>query len=1147
MTPMFRKFLSLIALLFTATCFLTGQTPGTGAIEGKVLDPAGLPVLHATVEVIEENTQTQRSTETDANGIFRSPLLPPGHYTLIISGLGFGEKTEHRILVTVSETSSVVVALPVAGSRESISVMADQELVQTQSATLGRTVNAEAAMALPLSSRNFTQLLSLSPGVLVGLPDATGLGRGSQNVSDNGSKTTANNIQFNGIDANNLAQNSASDASEEVGVAVPAPDTIEEFKVQTANYDAGYGRGTGANVDLISKAGTNNFHGSAWEFVRNDLFVANLYFRKATGQFSRPVLKQNQFGAAVGGPIYHNKVFFFGAYQGTRSTNGLGSAKTTFLPALTNDRSAATIGAEFCGSGPTFAGGTQLTCDGSNINPVALALLQAKLPSGDFAIPVPQVLLPVTPGKTPTGESTFSIPAHYTEDQFTANIDETLSSKDQFMQRVFYAHAPTTQAFAANSANVPGWGSTQLDENTMAVFGHTHVFNSNFVNLARVGFTRFYGNAATTDPISASSIGTLSPTGTSGAGVRAPHIEVSGLFAVGDDGVPFLKGVTNSFIAQDTASITRGRHFLRAGAEGKHYQVMVNQPFVSGGVMEMETFNDFLIGQSAAQNGSPIGDSNIFLTAASSGFFRKDQRYNDLAFFLQDDIRLTPSFSLFAGVRYEIFESPTEAHQQFATFDPAIASGPVPVGGSLSGFLVPANFPGTLPAGVTRTNRNGYWPNHFGDVSPRIGFAWKLPFVVQPMALRGGYGIYFDRLSAGLLENLTGQIPFAEERTLTFAQTAGSSEQMPFSPLLPAANTFPSFVPRTATGPALTITGVDPNIQDPYTQEYNLNLQTGLARDLLFEIGYVGTSSSRIPGGVEFNQALLASPTNPINGVTANTTANIASRLPFAGVSTGSILYETRFHSNFNSLQTSLTKQLSHGLQFLASYTWSRSLDETSGTNGSVSYEEWLLSNNQNNTHGAYGPAYFDRTHRAVLSLVYSTASLGMSNHAVESVLHDWQFSAIALAQSGTPLTILDGNAGAVYGNFENRAQHPNGNPLTSGSIEQRVSGTYLNRAAFPSAPVAPFGVAATDTDFGDSSTGFLRGPGQKNIDFALERSFPIVRHVNFLFRSEFFNATNTPNFANPATTVSSTASFGKISATSNNPRIIQFAGKIQF
>ncbi len=354
------------------------------------------------------------------------------------------------------------------------------------------------------------------------------------------------------------------------------------------------------------------------------------------------------------------------------------------------------------------------------------------------------------------------------------------------------------------------------------------------------------------------------------------------------------------------------------------------------------------------------------------------------------------------------------------------------------------------------------------------------------------------------------------------------------------------FLPRVPGG-AQTLYAVDPKVSDPYTQEYNLNVQTAFANTYLFEIGYVGTRSIHLPGGSEFNQALLASPQNPINGQTTNTVANVGNRLPFDGVSTGSIVYQTRFPSNYNSLQASLTKRLSHGLQFLGSYTWSKSMDETSGTNGSDVFEEWLLSNDQNNPRQAYGPTDFDRTNRAVFSVVYQTPQLSSAPRFTRDALRNWQVSAVAVAQSGSPLTILDNNAGAVYGNFENRAESPTSNPMTSGSMYQRALGHYLNASAFPSAPMAPFGVAPTDTDFGNSSTGFLRGPAQRNIDLALERSFPIGERVTFHFRSEFFNLTNTPNFANPNVNLTSGQAFGTITGTANNPRIIQFAGKILF
>ena len=354
---------------------------------------------------------------------------------------------------------------------------------------------------MPLENRNFTQILSLSPGVVVALPNATTLGRGSQNVSANGSKTTANNVQFNGVDANNLAQNSVENATEEVGVAIPAPDTIQEFKVQTANYDASYGRGNGANVDVVSKSGTNRFHGSAWEFLRNNVANANDFFLKLDGQ-PRPELKQNQFGGSAGGPIWRNKTFFFAAYQGLRSVNGFGGKMTTFLPQLTSDRSAGTLGAQFCPTAPgrasaaylTHAGGAQVACNGSNINPVALALLNFKLPSGQFAIPSPQINLPNVSGQFPIGESTYALPAAYQEDQVTTNLDHSLSTSNQVSARFFYSHAPTNEPFSPNAATVPGWGTSELDQTAMLVLADTQVVNPSLVNVFRFGYMRFDGD-----------------------------------------------------------------------------------------------------------------------------------------------------------------------------------------------------------------------------------------------------------------------------------------------------------------------------------------------------------------------------------------------------------------------------------------------------------------------------------------------------------------------------------------------------------------------------------------------------------------------------------------------------------------------------
>jgi len=641
---------ALLLLLLMIFGIAVAQTPGTGAIRGAVYDPSGLSIQFAQVKIENDLTNAARSAMTNSAGVFTVPLLSPGTYSITVDAPGFAEKSMKSINVVVSETSVVEFHLAVASVGERVNVEPSLELAQTETSALGRAINQQTIEALPLSNRNYTQILSLSPGVVVELPNASALGRGTQDVTANGSKTTSNNIQFNGIDANNLSQNSAANDGEEVGVAAPAPDTIQEFKVQTGNYDAGYGRGTGANVDVVSRSGGNRFHGTAWEFLRNDSLNANNFFSKMTGQ-PRPVLKQNQFGAAVGGPIVRDKTFFFGAYQGLRSSNGEGDQVTVNLPQLTSDRSAAALGAQFCPYA-TSAGGEQVSCDGSNINPVALKLLNFKFPNGQFAVPSPQILLPLTdPTQIPIGESTFSTPATYNEDQYAVNIDHKVAEKNQLAGRFFYSRAPTVEPFSPNAANVPGWGTTEMDQNTMLVLEDTHVFSSRLVNVARFGYMRFDGISSVANPIMASDLGTQSPQGQSGAGVPAPGITIDGLFTVGDAGTPSQWQVTNSFIWQDTVSMTRGNQTIRAGAEVKRHQVDVEAPFSIDGLLDIRTFNDFLLGKSAAQNGSPSGSSNVSLSNGSSGLFRKDGRYSDFAAFIQDDVKLTPRLTINAGLR----------------------------------------------------------------------------------------------------------------------------------------------------------------------------------------------------------------------------------------------------------------------------------------------------------------------------------------------------------------------------------------------------------------------------------------------------------------------------------------------------------------
>lgn len=1146
-----------------------GQTPGTGAIAGIVLDPSGKVVVNAPVETRDEATHIVRAVNTTQEGIFRVPLLPAGTYTVSIAAPGYAVSTSQPIHVTVSQTSSLSITLAVASTSTNIEVNGKSRVVEIESSTIGGLVDEISIQALPLSNRNYTQILGLSPGVIVDLPDASELGRGTENVASDGATPTSNNIQFNGIDANNLAENSAANSNEQVGTAIPAPDSIQEFRVQTANFDAAYGRGTGANVDLVSKGGTNSFHGSAWEFLRDNIFNANDFFLKGAGQ-PRPDLKQNQFGGSIGGPVVRDRMFFFVAYQGLTEVNGLGGKQTTTLPMLTDDRSAAQLGAQFCPAGHldaagqpaagylTHAGGEQVACDGSNINPVALAILNAKLPNGQFAVPRPQQPVPVTdPDQLPVGQSTFAIPAHYREDQGTVNIDHTLSPANRLSARFFYARATTSQPFSPAAATVPGWGTDELDRNTIFVLADTHIFNPTLVNIARFGYMRFDGTSRVQNPLLATAIGEGTPTGVPGVNSSAPGLTIDGLFTIGDAGTPALWQVTNSFIWQDTVALTRGRQNLRLGLEFKRHQVDEDAPFEADGLLDINTFGDFLLGQSAAQNGSPSGLSNVTQSQAGGGIFRRDDRYTDFAGFAQDDIKINPRFTINAGLRYEIFGAPTEIHGRLTNFNANIAEGQVPAAGTFSGYTVPSNFQGQVPAGVVRTPYAGFWKTPYGDIGPRLGFAWQI--TDRPtLVLRAGYGAYFDRHAGNLAEQTISQAPFATLQIVSGTPNGPATLASPFIPLVLPKSSYPVFMPRTATSVPF-IEGTDPNILDGRTQEYNLNVQYSPGDDYVLQVGYVGTVSNHRPGQVEFDQALLASPSNPVNGETTNSVNNVQQRLPIAGVSQGSLFTVSAFIARYDSFQASMTKRMQHGLQFQVSYTWSKNLDEVNGEGGLDTFELQLPTNDQRNLRQSYGLAGDDRAQRLVANFTWQAPSFHTLPAAARYLLGNWQASGIGVIQSGSPITITDTNAGSIYGNLpgETRAQVTGSNPSTHGSLFSRVIGNYLDAKAFTRAPEAPFGTSLADQDFGNSGVGLVRGPGQHNIDLALERTFPVKERSSFRFRTEFFNVTNTPQFANPSSSLgygdptalnpAASPSFGRITGTLSNPRIIQFAAKYVF
>src|SRR5437016_447073 len=406
----------------------TAQPAATGQIVGTVTDPSKATIAQATITATNSATGLVRTTKTNSDGDYVVPLLPPGAYSISVAAPGFKTQTATNISVEVATTATVNIRLQLGEASQQVTVEATADILQTDSAANGGVVDNKTVPALPLSSRNYTQILGLSPGVSGSVPNAGNLGKNSVDVFVNGGRIMDNSYQMDGQDVGNVETQGTGAILSIGGISIPNPDAIQEFNVQTSLYDASYGRGAGANINVVTKSGSDQLHGALFEFVRNDIFNANDFFLNLNG-VKRPPLKQNQFGGTIGGPILKRKLFYFGSYQGTRQVNGVSanSVATAILPALTDDRSAAALGNLF--GGVRGANGGVIARDGSNINPVALKLLNLKLANGTFLIPTPQHITGADPQGGPQGLSSFSLPSKFNEDQYIVNVDFLPTSK----------------------------------------------------------------------------------------------------------------------------------------------------------------------------------------------------------------------------------------------------------------------------------------------------------------------------------------------------------------------------------------------------------------------------------------------------------------------------------------------------------------------------------------------------------------------------------------------------------------------------------------------------------------------------------------------------------------------------------------------
>ena len=1152
-----RRAFGLFLLSLSVGLTILAQTAGTGALTGTITDPQGGLISAVDITVTNETTGERRSVVSHGSGDYSVPQLLPGSYRLEFAKSGFKTAVKSGLRVNVTETSRLDVQLEVGQVSESVDVTSEAEILQTESAALGRVADQTVVSNLPLVTRNYTQIVTLSPGISAGVTNATELGRGSGGDSGGGFRTNGafgrdNNFQMNGVQINDLQASGTFSG----GIAIPSPDSIQEFKVQTGLYDASFGRNAGANVNVVTRSGSNEFHGTAFEFFRNDVLNANDFFRNRAGQ-KRGVLRQNLFGFTLGGPVIKDKLLFFGSYQGNRQINGVsgGSTSNIFSPPFTNDRSRAALGALFAGQRGLFQNvlggvGPAILANGSNISQQALELLNLRHPNGEFVIPTPQVINRALPFAQ-QGFSAFSVPGTFDEDQYLINIDFLHTDDSKIFARFFGADSDLVQPFPTSQSGAPVVpGFPFLIPNTFrnASIAHVYTFGPSLVNQFDFGFHRTDVSNIQTELFRFSDIGINAPT----IANEFPVIGVSGSLATGGNGQS-VRVLQNHYNLVDNLTYIKGRHTFRFGGGFTHSNLKFEN-FTFFGLALTLSWPDLLLGLPASANGTPF--SNVFLSLDIPGDLDRSWTVNDGNLYIQDDIKLTPSFTLNIGLRYERLGHLADSGGRNSGFDISLADPDPPAGGSLAGFVVSENFPGTVPAGVTQLDNRfgirGEGQNNFG---PRIGFAWQLPNSFIPfserMVLRGGYGVYHTRATGQAFLQLATARPFAALRLIQGAPNGAASIANPFQP----EPNLPQFIPYSPTT-QLTTSLVDPDYRPPITQQYNLNLQADLGNNFLLETGYVGTRGSHLIYAHTLNQARLASPSNPIRGQTTNTLANVSLRVPIRGfLPTGLTDIDSTGNSRYDSLQVSVTKRLSRGLHFLAAYTFAHAYNDAGVTDASG----FGFSGNQNNRRANYGrDASSNREHRFILSYVYQLPSPTRFKSILNNLMGGWSVAGVTTIQSGLPLSLTGTNAANAFGIANDRVQLAPGcthdDLVRSGSVISRLGG-YFNRECINGLtatggapawlPVEPGG----GTNFGNSGVGIVTGPGQNNSDIAIIKRTPVGflgEGGNIEFRTELFNAFNHPQFGSPSTNASS-AIFGTITTTTVNPRIIQFGLKVNF
>jgi hypothetical protein len=1080
----------------------------TGNIRGTVADSTGAFVQRASVTARQTETGLTRQATTDRNGTYVLLELPVGHYELRVKAAGFQEYIQDGISLNVNETASITTHLIVGSEKEQVQVRADAELIQPTVTSMGKAVLQQELENLPLNGRNFSQLGLLQPGVVPltpGLTEAGGSLRNGQAYAVNGQRPESNNFLIDG--ANNV---NGVDAG---FVLKPPVDAISEFRIITHNATAEFGSSLGSTTNIVTRSGSNNIHGALWEFIRNDAFDARNYF----AQQAEP-LKQNQFGATIGGPIKKDKTFIFGFYEGFR--NRQGETALTTVPSI-KQRSGDF--SELCPEG--FTGGF---CN----NPAhQLFNVFAKAPYPNNQLPpgsinsISQGLLSFFPLPN-VGTNLFSTTQtlQNNTDQFGVKVDHYLTPRDTLNFRYMFNQLSQTDPLSPGGASVPGFPVGENERAQNFVVQETHTFSSTMIGVARFSFLRnkvLFGERI--DHQTPQSLGfQYQPSLDVATG--PPFIQVNGYATVGDPITGPRNSYENVFDTSGSLSWVDGKHELKFGGGYQRQQINVLQGIATNGFF---VFVPFPVTDAFASflSGTPV----VFLQGI--GNFSRGIRGNGLNGYVQDTYKVTSRLTINAGLRYELPMPYTEIHNRQTLWIPGRQSQVMP--SAPAGLLYPGD-PG-VPAGLIPTDKTAF--------APRLGIAWD-PTGQGKWLVTSSYGIFYEPYYTGQGGPL--QAPISAPPYLGTPQVSLPNFGDPFNGNPPAPGTF---------SPALTNLTLSPNMTLPYTQDWDLNLQRSFGANWLFEIGYVGTKGTHLPRFIEANPAVFVPGT--ANGQPISNSSNADQRRLYSGCtladSPSSCVYSSTgeiasvANSSYNAMEMSLRKRFSHGFSFLASYTWSKSIDDASSFNMTGSAAKPVagendLAQNPFNLAAERGLSMFDARNRLVFSYDWALPFWTHPHGWYQQALGGWHLDGIATLMSGTPFTVFDSNDVSAQGSAPEitgfSAQRPNliGNPNNG---PHSVT-DWLNASAFQRLdPVANAG------QFGTEGRNVNIGPGYANWDFAALKDIKLTESKQLQFRAELFNFLNHTNFRLPDSDISS-PTFNQILAA-QPARQIQFALKFTY